>query len=593
MLVHEPLRGACLVPVWYPSTRRHLAERKGNYYTIFITIEDCPLRLSISLKRHGRHQFPWSAHDHYKSYHFQLVQIVCNMIGFLCVILAKYSHLARSSFFKSLSGIGFWFTGIMLLLYVFHVAEKFFRIPWLKIELGFCTLWTLLYLIASILCVDYASLDAAFGAAGFFGFCAMFAYGFDAYLKFQAVRNGELAQGDRVHLDDLIVNKVKGYRDSVKSYIFEGNNLYNNSLFYIIALSGDLWKAPIEMSPRPHTALQFDIGTKQLTLGKIDKPQVSRPDEILVKVAYSGICGTDLHVIHGQFPCKKTAFALGHEFSGVVEAIGADVQYLTVGDRVVVDPNSGCGHCDSCWNASYHRCSNVRTIGILADGGWAEFCVARKGQVYKLPDSVTLKQGALCEPMSCIAHGWDRLGSMPHNSKILIMGAGIIGNLWACLFHLNGHRSNVTISEPQDTRRKLVEKLELGYTLTSPTVLAAQNPEFDLVVDCSGSAVAMQQAVKWLKMGGKLMVFGVANPKAVMEVSPYDIMKKELTILGALTNPFTFPEAIAILKMMGPRYLDYDRLGVETFSLSGYGDAMKSLEAASVAKAVFEINPEK
>ncbi|XP_065335309.1 CKLF-like MARVEL transmembrane domain-containing protein 4 [Cloeon dipterum] len=133
----------------------------------------------------------------------KVVQIVCNMIGFLCVILAKYSHLARGSFFKSLSGIGFWFTGIMLLLYVFHVAEKFFRIPWLKIELGFCTLWTLLYLIASILCVDYASLDAAFGAAGFFGFCAMFAYGFDAYLKFQAVRSGELAQGDRVVIQQM------------------------------------------------------------------------------------------------------------------------------------------------------------------------------------------------------------------------------------------------------------------------------------------------------------------------------------------------------------------------------------------------------
>ncbi|XP_059489363.1 D-altritol 5-dehydrogenase-like isoform X2 [Neocloeon triangulifer] len=343
----------------------------------------------------------------------------------------------------------------------------------------------------------------------------------------------------------------------------------------------------------PHTAIQFDYGTKKLTFGEVTKPELSRPDEILVKVAYSGICGTDLHVIHGQFPCKKTAFSLGHEFSGVVQAVGKEVTYLSVGDRVVVDPNSGCGHCASCWNASYHRCENVRTIGILTDGGWAEFCLARKGQVYKLPDSVTLKQGALCEPMSCIAHGWSRLGAVPHNSKILILGAGIIGNLWACLFHLNGHRGNVTISEPQETRRKLVEKLELGYTLTSPTDLAATNPEFDLVVDCSGFAPAMQQAFQWIKMGGKMMIFGVANPTAVMEVSPYDIMKKELTILGALTNPFTFPEAIAILEMMGPRYLDYDRLGVKSFPLSGYEEAMRNLEKATVAKAVFEINPEK
>ncbi|XP_059487213.1 CKLF-like MARVEL transmembrane domain-containing protein 4 [Neocloeon triangulifer] len=128
----------------------------------------------------------------------KIVQLASNILSFFCILLSSYSHLSRAVFFKTLAGIGFWFTGILLLFYIFHVIEKFFRIPWLKIEFGFCLLWCLLYLVGASLCVDYASIDSAFGAAAFFGFCASIGYGFDAYLKLQAVRHGELAQGERV-----------------------------------------------------------------------------------------------------------------------------------------------------------------------------------------------------------------------------------------------------------------------------------------------------------------------------------------------------------------------------------------------------------
>jgi uncharacterized membrane protein len=90
---------------------------------------------------------------------------------------------------------GFWFTGILLVFYVFHVIERLFRIPWIQIELGFCAVWTLLYFIASI-CVSTVN-SGAYTAAAFFGFCATIAYGYDAWLKFQAHKNGEIAQGQR------------------------------------------------------------------------------------------------------------------------------------------------------------------------------------------------------------------------------------------------------------------------------------------------------------------------------------------------------------------------------------------------------------
>lgn len=123
------------------------------------------------------------------------IVIVCNLIGFICIEVSAWSHHSRGGFFNFVAATGFWFSGLMLVMYMFHVVEKFFKIPWLKIEFGFCVVWTVLYLIASILAVTFHA--SGYVAAGFFGFLAMIAYGYDAWLKYQLVRAGAIAQGTR------------------------------------------------------------------------------------------------------------------------------------------------------------------------------------------------------------------------------------------------------------------------------------------------------------------------------------------------------------------------------------------------------------
>lgn len=125
----------------------------------------------------------------------KIVAIVLNLIGFICIEVSYFSHLSRGSFFNTVAMIGFWFSGIMLVFYLFHVCEKFHKIPWLKIEMYFCAAWTLLYMLASSLAA--AANVEAFQAAAFFGYCAMIAYGYDAFLKYKAVSAGEIAQGSR------------------------------------------------------------------------------------------------------------------------------------------------------------------------------------------------------------------------------------------------------------------------------------------------------------------------------------------------------------------------------------------------------------
>ncbi|KAI8427337.1 hypothetical protein MSG28_001916 [Choristoneura fumiferana] len=126
----------------------------------------------------------------------KIVQAGASLLGFICVQVASYRS-SRSSFFAWISMMAFWFTGLLLGLYLFHLVEKFYKIPWLKIELVFCGLWTFFYLIASSLVVAW-SVISAFAAAAFFGYAAMLAYLIDAYLKYRAVQDGGLAQGTRV-----------------------------------------------------------------------------------------------------------------------------------------------------------------------------------------------------------------------------------------------------------------------------------------------------------------------------------------------------------------------------------------------------------
>ncbi|XP_063700389.1 CKLF-like MARVEL transmembrane domain-containing protein 4 [Culicoides brevitarsis] len=121
--------------------------------------------------------------------------IVLNLLGFICIECSKYSHHSRGEFFNFVAMCGFWFSGLMLIFYIFHVVEKFFRIPWLKIELGFYAVWTLMYLIASCLAVTF--YPTAYVVAGFFGFLAMVIYGYETFLKWQLVQSGAIAQGSR------------------------------------------------------------------------------------------------------------------------------------------------------------------------------------------------------------------------------------------------------------------------------------------------------------------------------------------------------------------------------------------------------------
>ncbi|KAF5301075.1 hypothetical protein FQA39_LY10894 [Lamprigera yunnana] len=343
-------------------------------------------------------------------------------------------------------------------------------------------------------------------------------------------------------------------------------------------------------------AVEFSLKDKTLKLVKKPIPEINEPNQILIKVSYAGICGTDMHITEATFPCTiDEPFTMGHEFSGIVEEVGSKVLDIKPGDRVTVDPNIGCGACHYCNSGDPHYCNRggiSSYIGIYKDGAWAEYINVLQQQVHKLPRDITLEQAVLAEPISCLAHSWDRIAPITVGQKILILGAGIIGNLWVSILHLQGHR-RVTVSEPNINRLELLKKLDTGFDRVTPDRLKENQEKdsdylFDVVIDCSGCSSAIEHAFSLLNKGGKLCLFGMAPPQAEMSISPLELALKEIQIIGLFLNQFSFPKTLGLLESMGDRYLNYKRLGIKTFSLKEYKEAIEELKQGLIAKAVFK-----
>lgn len=310
-----------------------------------------------------------------------------------------------------------------------------------------------------------------------------------------------------------------------------------------------------------------------------------RSDEVLVKIAFAGVCGTDLHILNEEAPASDSVI-LGHEFSGVVAEADAEVHAFQVGDHVAVDPNNYCGCCKYCRSGHIHFCENIRPIGINKDGSWAEYCVAPGNQVYKLPESLPLEWGALAEPLSCIVHGWDRLQPLNRSQSVLIIGAGLIGLLWGLLLKNCGHDKTV-ISEPVEARRIIAESLGFS-SFHSDQIFQNGSSGFDVIIDCSGNPKAIEQALNYLNPLGKFLFFGVCPADSHISIKPYSVFQNEWTFLGSVINPFTFARTI---DLMPAWQIPLEKLGVAFYELENFKHALRDVKNGIISKALFKLAP--
>lgn len=293
---------------------------------------------------------------------------------------------------------------------------------------------------------------------------------------------------------------------------------------------------------------RHDLRVTDVYLGPIGDNQVR------VNVKYCGVCGTDIHIYEGDGGASAVTppIVIGHEFSGVVSAVGKSIKSVRVGDRVSVDPNDMCGECYFCRNAQAHFCKNSIGIGTTYPGGFAEYVTVREKQVFKIPDSLSFENAALVETVSCCLHGID-LCDIKTGETVLIIGAGPIGLLMLQLAKMSG-AGKIFVSEIVSEKRELALKYGANIVIDPlnediGAVVSTNSGNVGCVIECAGTTRTIEQAIKYAGRGATVMMFGLVAPDATVEIKPYEVFTKELKITASFINPYTFDRAIEVLAL--------------------------------------------
>jgi 2-desacetyl-2-hydroxyethyl bacteriochlorophyllide A dehydrogenase len=306
-----------------------------------------------------------------------------------------------------------------------------------------------------------------------------------------------------------------------------------------------------------------------------DIPKIE-DDELLVRVEYSGICGSDMHVIHGVFPeeDKYLPKIPGHEFSGRVAGIGARVVGYKEGDCITAHPFTGCGQCYWCKQAQEIFCLNPYTV-VRAGGAWAQYTVVKAKQAYKMPGDMCLKRGALVEPASIAIYAMDFSG-IRSGAAVVILGGGIIGLL--CLQVAQHVGAAMTIlSDPVESRLEAAKALGADLVinpekedLKAAVLKATIGMGVDACIEAAGSKQTIEAGISILKNNGTIVIVGITPQNMKVEVRPYEIFSKQLRITGSNWSAYSFNRTIEMMKK-----LNTDGLITHTFPLE---DVQRALE---------------
>lgn len=308
------------------------------------------------------------------------------------------------------------------------------------------------------------------------------------------------------------------------------------------------------------------------------------PGEVTIRPEAVGICGTDIHIIDGEYPSAPPV-VLGHEISGRIAEIGFGVDSLAIGQLVTIEPHIYCGVCFNCQSGTQHMCPNRKAPGVHLDGGMQEFLTLPSTLAYPLADGVPAWLGAMTEPVACCVHGMDRLAPTSGN-PILIFGAGPVGAILIALAQKAGLGPIVSV-DPRESRRDLASRFGADITL-DPVVTNIKDASleitngvgFPFVIDATGAQGVLELAISATSRAGRILVLGVAAPNVRASVSPNEIYARELTILGTALNPFTHRRAANLVSTLG-----LERLNRGEFSIDSYQEALSAQREGSFDKA--------
>jgi L-iditol 2-dehydrogenase len=293
----------------------------------------------------------------------------------------------------------------------------------------------------------------------------------------------------------------------------------------------------------------FFKGPGDIDVGELDIPEI-QSDELLIQVNGCGVCGTDFHIYEGKAP-SKIPVVLGHEYCGTIVEKGNGIADYSIGDNIAINPNIHCGYCEFCRKGEINLCKNLRALGVTLNGGMSQYSVVPVTQAHLLPKEFPFSQAVFAEPLSCCIHGINR-SDIKIGDKVVIVGAGTIGLIMLQLAKLRGAASVIVI-DPLKFKRNMAEALGADYVLGSndnnfsELINDITSGGADVVIECVGSQKAVESAIRLVKKGGNIVIFGLSDNSAIMKVLLQSFFHKELTIKGSILNPNTFQSAVDLL----------------------------------------------
>jgi L-iditol 2-dehydrogenase len=281
-------------------------------------------------------------------------------------------------------------------------------------------------------------------------------------------------------------------------------------------------------------------GIKQMETRDISKPDIKKDNDVLLKIEKVGVCGSDVHYYEtGRIGSQvvEYPFIVGHECAAIVDTVGRAVTAVKVGDQVVVDPAAPCHHCDQCRGGRENTCRNLRFLGTPGQGGGClcEYIVMPQTSCFPTGGTITLEQGALCEPFAIGVYSVKQ-AQMPHRAKIAILGSGPIG--LSCMVAAKAEGAGAVYMTDKIEQRTKIAKKAGAVWVGNPekqdiveAILKLETQGLDVVYECAGQQDTIDQAVELLKPGGTLVLVGIPRLDGV-SFNIDKIRRKEITIIN-------------------------------------------------------------
>lgn len=311
----------------------------------------------------------------------------------------------------------------------------------------------------------------------------------------------------------------------------------------------------------------------------IPKPQ-PKAGEVLIRIMRIGVCGSDIHVYHGEHPFTSYPVTQGHEVSGEVVELGEGVDDLKIGQKVTIQPQVVCGECYPCRHGKYNLCEELKVMGFQTTGTASEFFAVERAKVTPLPDSMSFDEGAMIEPLAVAVHAINKFGDIK-GMKVAVLGAGPIGILVAQTAKGMGAES-VLITDVSDTRLAKAKECGIDYCVNTlnndfgdAMIDAFGKDKADVIYDCAGNDITMGQAIKYARKGSTIILVAVFAKMATVDLAVLNDHELDLNTTMMYRNE----DYIKAIELVEEGKVQLKPLMSAHFAFKDYLEAYKYIDA--------------